>query len=82
MKAILTLIFVLFIGVAAQAQDANDNIKVETVTMENVSTTNNDMFNEVNTDIQNDVARLYKNKNARVLKALTFATKNDKAKLA
>ncbi|MET6990186.1 hypothetical protein [Sediminicola arcticus] len=82
MKAILTLIFVLFIGVAAQAQAANDIIKVETVALSIVSTTNNGMFNEVSTTTQNDVARLYKNKNARVLKALTFTTKKDNAKLA
>ena len=82
MKAILTLIFVLFIGVAAQAQDANDNVKVETATLSIVSTTNNETFNEVSTTNQNDVARLYKNKNARVLKALTFTTKKNNAKLA
>jgi hypothetical protein len=82
MKAILTLIFVLFIGVAAQAQDANDNVKVETATLSIVSTTNNETFNEVSTTTQNDVARLYKNKNARVLKALTFTTKKNNAKLA
>jgi hypothetical protein len=82
MKAVLTLIFVLFIGVAAQAQDANDNVKVETVTVSIVSTTNNEIFNEVSTNTQNDVARLYKNKNARVLKALTFTTKKNNAKLA
>tara|TARA_R110002051_G_scaffold117171_1_gene190783 strand:- start:2378 stop:2626 length:249 start_codon:yes stop_codon:yes gene_type:complete len=82
MKAILTLIFVLFIGVAAQAQDVNNNVKVDTVTLSVVSTTNNETFNEVSTTPQNDVARLYKNKNARVLKALTFTTKKDNAKLA
>ncbi|MGY8914240.1 MAG: hypothetical protein ACKVJF_04050 [Flavobacteriales bacterium] len=82
MKAILTLIFVLFIGVAAQAQDANDNVKIEAVTLSIVSTTNNEMFNEVSTTTQNDVARLYKNKNTRVLKALTFTTKKNNAKLA
>jgi hypothetical protein len=62
MKAILTLIFVLFIGVAAQAQAANDIIKVETVALSIVSTTNNGMFNEVSTTTQKDVARLYQNK--------------------
>ncbi len=82
MKAILTLIFVLFIGVAAQAQDANDHVKVETATLSIVTTTNNETFNEVSTTTQNDVARLYKNKNARVLKALTFTTKKNNAKLA
>ena len=55
MKTILTFVFILFIGVVAQAQE-----------------TTND----------NEVARLYRLKNARVLKALTFTTKRNNAKLA
>ncbi|WP_411031474.1 hypothetical protein [Spongiimicrobium sp. 3-5] len=72
MKAILTIIFVLFIGVAAQAQDAKTDVKVETV----------EMTIEVSTTNENSVARLYKFKNARVKKALSFATKRNRAKLA
>ncbi len=72
MKTIVTLIFVLFIGVAAQAQDANVDTKVETIEMSIVTPTIK----------ENTVARLYKNKNSRVKKALTFTTKRNSAKLA
>ncbi|MBT8300763.1 MAG: hypothetical protein KJO63_05490 [Maribacter sp.] len=72
MKTILTLIFVLTIGAAAQAQDAKVDVKVETIEMSIVTTTNN----------ENTVARLYKFKNSRVKKALSFTTKRNKSKLA
>jgi hypothetical protein len=72
MKTIVTLIFVLFIGVAAQAQDAKVDTKLETVEMSIVTPTIK----------ENTVARLYKNKNSRVKKALTFTTKRNSAKLA
>ena len=72
MKTILTLIFVLTIGVTAQAQDTKADVKVETVEMTIVTSTSN----------ENKVARLYKFQNARVKKALSFTTKRNKAKLA
>ncbi|MBT8298055.1 MAG: hypothetical protein KJO52_06945 [Maribacter sp.] len=72
MKTILTLIFVLTIGAAAQAQDAKVDVKVETIEMSIVTTTTN----------ENTVARLYKFKNSRVKKALSFTTKRNKSKLA
>ena len=72
MKTILTLIFVLTIGVTAQAQDAKVDVKVETITKTIVTPTTN----------ENTVARLYKFKNSRVKKALSFTTKRNKAKLA
>jgi len=72
MKTILTLIFVLTIGVTAQAQDAKVDVKVETVEMSIVTSTTK----------KNTVARLYKFKNSRVKKALSFTTKRNKAKLA
>ena len=62
MKTIVTLIFVLFIGVAAKAQDSKVDTKVETIEMSIVTSTTN----------ENTVARLYKNKNSRVKKALSF----------
>jgi len=72
MKTILTILFVLTIGVTAQAQDAKVDVKVETVEMTIVTSTTNG----------NTVARLYKFKNSRVKKALTFTTKRNKAKMA
>jgi hypothetical protein len=78
MKTILTIIAVIFFGTVAMAQDASNEVKVDTVTV----------GVELNIDIQKqakketEVARLYKFKNSRVKKALSFKTKKDKAKLA
>ncbi len=71
MKAIITIIFILFIGVAAQAQDAKE---VKVVTVEKTVV--------IKTAEETKVARLYKFKNSRVKKALSFTTKRNKAKLA
>ena len=72
MKTIATLIFILFIGVAAQAQDASVEVKVEAAEMTIVTPAAK----------ENSVARLYKFKNSKVKKALSFTTKRNKAKLA
>jgi hypothetical protein len=72
MKTILTLLFVLTIGVTAQAQDTKSDIEVEAVEMTIVNSTTN----------ENTVARLYKFKNSKIKKALSFTTKRNKAKLA
>ena len=78
MKTLLTLIFVLFIGVAAQANTVGQEVKVETVTIGIVTSTEN----EVSVKNENKVARLYMFKNSRVKKELSFSTKLNKAKLA
>ena len=72
MKTLITLIFILFIGVAAQAQDTASEVKVKTVEMSVVTSTSE----------ENTVARVYKFKNSRIKRALTFKTKRNKAKLA
>lgn len=77
MKAILTLIFIIFIGVAAQAQNNTEEIKVETITMGIEMN-----LEAVTSKKDTSVARLYMFKNSLVKKELSFATKNDKAKLA
>ena len=77
MKTLITLIFVLLIGFAAQAQDTNTEVKVATIEMGIVTDTNEEV-NETTTE----VARLYKRSNSRVKKALSFTTKRNKAKLA
>ncbi len=79
MKTIATLIFVLFIGVAAQAQNTTEQVKVETIEMTIVTSTEN---KEVTLEKTNEVARLYKYKNSRIKKALSFTTKRNKAKMA
>ena len=73
MKAIVTIIFILFIGFTAQAQEKTAEVKVET------------LKTEIVTDIKvedNAVARLYRRSNSRVKKALNFTTKRNKAKMA
>ncbi len=72
MKTLITLIFVLFIGVAAQAKDTASEVKVKTVEMSVVTSTTK----------ENTVARVYMFKNSRIKKALSFKTKRNKAKLA
>ncbi len=75
MKAIVTIIFIIFIGLKAQAQDKTPEVKVETVKTEIVTVTKI-------TQEDNAVARLYRRPNTRVKKALNFTTKRNKAKLA
>lgn len=79
MKAILTLLFVLIIGVTAQAQDAPVDVKVETIKTTIVTSTS---YVNVRLESKTKVARLYKYKNSRIKKALSFTTKRNKAKMA
>ncbi len=79
MKTIATLIFVLFIGVATQAQTATEEVKAATVEMTIVTETS---FEEVAFESTTEVARLYKRSNTKIKKALSFTTKRNKAKMA
>ena len=78
MKAILTTIAVIFFGTLAMAQNVSQETKVETVTF----TITLDV--EIDSDSKNEtkVARLYRYKNSRIKKALSFRTKRNRAKLA
>ena len=75
MKAIVTIIFILFIGLTAQAQNKTEEVKVETVKTEIVTVTKITQDN-------NAIARLYRRPNSRVKKALSFTTKRNRAKMA
>ena len=77
MKTIITFFFILFIGVAAQAQNDITEVKVETISMGIQIKTEN-----ISEEKENSVARLYMFKNSLVKKELSFTTKNDKPKLA
>lgn len=79
MKTIATLIFVLFIGVNAQAQNTTDKVKVDAVEMIIVTETS---FEAIPLESATEVARLYKRTNTRVKKELTFTTKANRAKMA
>lgn len=78
MKAIFTLLFVLTIGIAAQAQNGTEEVKVQTIEM----TTDTETVKEDVLETKVEMARLYKFKNSRVKKALSFTTKRNKAKMA
>ncbi|SDM58511.1 hypothetical protein [Kriegella aquimaris] len=85
MKAFLTLLIVLLFGATALAQNIENNVDVETFKMDLVldsSTTTIVPGIEITKSEQDQVARLYKFKNSRVKKALTFTTKRNKAKMA
>ncbi len=77
MKTIITFFFILFIGVAAQAQNDTAEVKVETISMGIEIKTE-----KISEEKENSVARLYMFKNSQVKKELSFTTKNDKPKLA
>ena len=79
MKTLLTLIFVLFIGVAAQAQTSTEEVKVETIEMTIVTDTE---VKEVVIEKSTEVARLYRRKFSTIKKSLSFTTKRNRAKMA
>ena len=72
MKTLLTIIFIFFISFAAQAQENTAEVKTETAKKEIVTETATD----------NSVARLYRFKNSRIKKELSFKTSKKTAKLA
>ncbi len=79
MKTIATFILVLFIGVAAQAQNDTKEVKVATIEMGIVTAT---ATQEVSLENTIEVARLYKRSDSKVKHALSFTTKRDAAKMA
>lgn len=78
MKTIATIFFIFFIGTAAQAQDNTKDVKVDTVEMTVVTETTP----TIKLDETKQVARLYKFKNSRIKKELSFATKRNSPKMA
>ncbi|EAR01304.1 hypothetical protein [Maribacter sp. HTCC2170] len=80
MKAIVTIIFIIFFGITAQAN--NEVKEIEVVTIELTVVLTLETKNEVKTETTTEVARLYKFKNSRIKKALSFTTKRNKAKMA
>lgn len=78
MKTIFTIIAVTFFGTMASAQEISNETKVDTLTK------GVELKVEFNQTIRKDrkTARLYKFKNSKIKKELSFKTKNDRAKLA
>ncbi|MDO6470609.1 hypothetical protein [Maribacter sp. 1_MG-2023] len=86
MKSIILLTALFFSTFLVQAQANNENVslEIETVQVEMVQTieSNDITVPTIETENTIEVARLYKNKNNRVIKALKFSTKLNRAKLS
>tara|TARA_R110002094_G_scaffold42497_1_gene54766 strand:+ start:160 stop:396 length:237 start_codon:yes stop_codon:yes gene_type:complete len=78
MKTIATIIFIIFLGITAQAQTTGNEVKVETVEM----TIATETTYELNLEAKTEVARLYKSKDSKIKKELNFITKANKPKMA
>ena len=86
MKSIILLTALFFSSFLVQAQANNENVslEIETIQVEMVQTieSNDIVVPTIETENRIEVARLYKNKNNRVIKALKFTTKMNNAKLS
>ena len=86
MKSIILLTALFFSTFLVQAQANNENVslEIETIQIEMVQTieSNDIIVPTIETENTMEVARLYKNKNNRVIKALKFSTKLNNAKLS
>ncbi|WP_339841804.1 hypothetical protein [uncultured Maribacter sp.] len=86
MKSIILLTVLFFTTFLAQAQANNENVsmEIEAAPVEMVQTIETTNTITPTLEIQNtmEVARLYKNKNNRIIKALKFSTKLNSAKLS
>ncbi|HDZ05529.1 hypothetical protein LCGC14_0067660 [marine sediment metagenome] len=85
MKAIFTLLIILFAGVTALAQTPQTDDKVNTIEMGIVMVDSlNHISNKktITISTETSVARLYRYKNARVNKELGFITTKSYGKLA
>ncbi|VXB94285.1 hypothetical protein [Maribacter litoralis] len=86
MKSIilLTALFFTCFFAQAQANEENVSLEIEIVQVEMVKTieSNDIVVPTIENENTIEVARLYKNKNNRVIKALKFATKLNRAKLS
>ncbi|UWX55925.1 hypothetical protein NYZ99_05965 [Maribacter litopenaei] len=78
MRTVATIFFIIFIGTAASAQDTNETVKVDTIEMGIVTQTSPSVIKERT----QEVARLYKFKNSRIKKELSFTTKANSPKMA
>lgn len=85
MKILLTLIVILFTSAVALAQNPKQNDKVDAFKMDTVmvgSNTDSIYTKKASIDTQIEVVRLYRTKNYRVIKELTFIIKTNSGKLA
>lgn len=85
MKAIFTILIIIFAGVLAMAQTPQTDDKVDTIEMGIVMVAgfNSTEYKKTFTiNTETSVARLYRYKNSRVNRELAFFTKKSYGKLA
>lgn len=85
MKAIFTIVIILFAGAIALAQNPKQHDKVDTIEMGIVmvgSLTDSSDTKTVSITTETSIARLYRNKNSRVNSALAFLINRNYGKLA
>jgi len=85
MKAIFTLLIIIFAGTLAMAQNPQSNDKVYTIEMGIVmvdSLNNTDHKKTFTISTETEITRLYRYKNSRVNKELAFITQKSYGKLA
>ena len=85
MKAILTLVLILIFGATAMAHpNVSSDEKVNTYAVGLVLDFSADVpvADKETLDTEDKVVRVYRSKNSRVKKALSFATKKSRPKLA
>lgn len=85
MKAIFTILIIIFAGALAMAQTPQTDDKVDTIEMgivmvDGFNSTEYKKTSTINTETS--VARLYRYKNSRVNRELAFITKKSYGKLA
>ena len=85
MKALITIVFLLFTASTTLAQNPVSNDKVNVIEMGIVLVDyldSADHKKEVAITAEDKVVRLYMHKNSRVTKELSFTTKKDSPKMA
>jgi len=95
MKSIITLFVTLFFSVVALANTSDNRLElnpkisnygqVESTQMDTLLDASNSVateYTKVKTTSEKEVARLYKFKNSRIKKALSFRTKRNKSRIA
>ena len=85
MKVFFTLLIILFAGAVALAQNPKQHDKVDTIEMGIVMVGSLSDTNDTKTftiTAETSIARLYRYKNSRVKRELTFITKMNYGKLA
>ena len=85
MKTVVTFLIILFTSAAAMAQNPKQHDKVDVIKMGIImvdSLTDTNDTKTLSIDTETSVTRLYRNRNSRVTRELTFITKKNNTKLA